>query len=216
MADVFSPTAADRPGADAGAAWPSPRIAARGLYASSVTMVASMVAISLFFGGAGAIWGPINDLLVVATVLLLLPAVAVLPRLVGPVTARWFTLVSMAAAVGIAVIATGQLALVAGLITLDTSFLTGGLGVVPVIAWVGATAVPALRVAAFGRAMAGWAIGLVTLIGITIVVLATLATDTPTLTGVLGLPLMVTLLGWLLSTARAIERAARSQSAGMS
>ena len=31
---------------------------------------------------------------------------------------------------GVGVIATGQLALVAGVITLDTSFLTGGLGVI--------------------------------------------------------------------------------------
>ena len=98
---------------------PSPRAASRALYAAVVTMIASMVAISLFFGGAGAFWGPVNDLFVVATVLLLLPAMAVLYRLAGGRAGTWFKILTVAAAAGVLLIAVGQLALVAGLITLD-------------------------------------------------------------------------------------------------
>ncbi len=206
MADAISP-AANPPTRSAAATWSSPRVAARALYAAGVTMVASMVAISLFFGGAGALWGPVNDLLVVATVLLLLPAMAALPRLADHAVGRWFTLVSLAAALGVVVIAIGQLALVARLIPLDTSFLTGGLGILPVIVWIGATAVPSPRLPGFGRAVAAWALAFLGLIGLTIVVLLVLTTDTPTLTGVLGVPLVIALLGWMVSLGRGLARA---------
>ncbi len=185
--------------------------ASRSLYLAVVTLVGSMVAISLFFGGAGAFWGPVNDLLVVATVLLLLPAMAVLPGLARERVGRWFGLVSVAAAMGVAVIAAGQLALVAGLITLDTSFLTGGLGVLPVIAWVGATTVPALRLPVLGRATAAWALAFLALIGVTVMVLATLSADTPTLTSTLGLALAVAIVGWMLSLGRGLARAEGSR-----
>ena len=207
MADVLTPAAGTPTDATTDTTWPSPGTASRALYIAAVTLVASMVAISLFFGGAGAFWGPVNDLLVVATVLLLLPAMAILPRLVGEGEGRWLRLVSVLAIAGVLVIAVGQLALVAGLITLDTSFLTGGLGILPVIAWVGATAVPARRSAFPGRSVAAWAVAFLALVGLTIVVLATLTTDTPTLTGVLGVPLVIALLGWLVSLARALARA---------
>ncbi len=187
---------------------PSPRTASRALYLSVVTMVASMVAISLFFGGAGAFWGPVNDLLVVATVLLLLPARAARPGLAREHVGRWLLVLSVAAAIGVAVVAVGQLALVAGLITLETSFATGGLGVLPVIAWIGATAVPALRLPVLGRAIAGWALAFLALIGLTSLVLVTLSTDTPTLTSVLGVPLMIVLVGWMVSLARGLGREA--------
>ncbi len=200
-----------RPASDAqrafvSASWLTPRLASRALYSAAVTLVASMIAISLFFGGAGAFWGPVNDLLVVATVLLLLPAVAVLPGLVRPAVGSWFTVLSVAAAVGVAVIATGQVALVAGLITLDVSFLTGGIGILPVIAWIGGTIAPSLGTPLLGRATGLWAVLFLALVGLTVVVLAALTTDTPTLTGVLGAPLMVALLGWLISLGRGLAR----------
>lgn len=210
MADVFSVPVgarADEPDDP----WLSTRIAARALYLAAVTLVASMVAISLFFSGAGAFWGPVNDLLVVATVSLLLPAMTVLATLVGASVGRWFTLVSAAAALGAVVIAVGQLALVFGLITLDTSFLTGGLGILPVIGWIGATAAPARRLPAIGRAVALWALAFVAMVGLTVAVLLAANADTPTLTGVLGVPLVIALLGWLVSTGRALSRAGASR-----
>jgi hypothetical protein len=205
MADMLSP-ADERPASDPSLARVTAPLAARSLYLASGTTVASMVAISLFFAGAGGFWGPVNDLLVVATVLLLLPTMAVLVRLDGDRPGRWFRLVTLAAAGGVVVIALGQLALVVGLITLDASFLTGGMGVLPVIAWVGATGALALRTPLLGRAVAVWAAAFLVLIGVTVVVLAVFTTDTPTLTGVLGGPLVVVLLGWMVSLARDLAR----------
>ena len=45
---------------------------------SIIALVISGVALALFFGGAGAFWGPVNDMFVVVTVLaLILPILAV-------------------------------------------------------------------------------------------------------------------------------------------
>ncbi len=184
----------------------SPRTASLALYAAVVTMVSSMVAISLFFGGAGAFWGPVNDLLVVATVLLLLPALIVVRGLARGYVGSWFTGLTVAAVIGVLVIAAGQLALVAGLITLDTSFLTGGLGVLPVIAWLGSTALLGLRTPVLERATGWWAVAFMAVVVATFVVVPTLALDMPTMTAVLGVPFMVTLFGWLVSLARDLAR----------
>lgn len=103
--------------------------------AAIVALIVSGVTIALFFGGAGTFWGPINDLFVALTaILLILPIVAALrlaPDDIGP----WFVVLSVTAVIGALLIAVGQLLLVAGAINLEASFVTGGAGVVPVLAW---------------------------------------------------------------------------------
>lgn len=207
MADI--PSAASLEPARRGSSRLDAGTASRGLYLAVATLVGSMLAISLFFAGAGAYWGPVNDVLVVATVLLLLPAMAVLPALARPEVGRWFGLVSMASGIGVGVIAAGQLALVAGLVTLETSFVTGGLGVLPVIVWIGTTAVPSFRLQWLGRTTALWAMAFVVLVAVTVVVVATLSSDVPVLTGTLGVPLAIALVGWMLSLGRGLARAGR-------
>ena len=207
MTDGLNQAVEQQAGTRTGAPAVSPRTASRALYASVVIMVGSMIAISLFFGGFGAFWGPVNDVLVVATVLLLLPAMAVVQRLARGSVGAWFTVLTVAAALGAVVLSIGQLALVAGLITLDMSFTSGGLGVLPVIAWLGATALLVLRAHVLGRAVGWWAIGLVAMIGVTIAVVPVAALGMASLTLYLGLPFMVTLLGWMVSLARDLSRA---------
>lgn len=104
--------------------------------AAIVTLVISAITLALFFGGAGAFWGPINDVFVAFTTLLLvLPILAVL-RLASGQVGPWFTILSVAAIGGAIVIAIGQLSLVARLVSLQTSFVVGGVGVVPLLLWV--------------------------------------------------------------------------------
>lgn len=103
--------------------------------AAIVTLVISAITIALFFGGAGAFWGPINDVFVAfTTLLLILPILAVL-RLVSGQVGAWFAILSVAAIGGAIVIAVGQLSLVARAISLQTSFLVGGIGVLPILVW---------------------------------------------------------------------------------
>jgi hypothetical protein len=111
--------------------------------------------IALFYGGAGAFWGPINDVATsVALLALVLPVIAV-DRIAGPDVGPWLRVVSVAAIGGIALAATGQVLLVVGVIDLETSFVTGGIGILPVFAWLVAVAVLGLG-AAILPAQVGW------------------------------------------------------------
>lgn len=104
-------------------------------WAAIATLAVAAVAIALFFGGAGQFWGPVNDIFVSLTaVLLVLPVLAVL-LLVGDEVGWWFAAVSWLTVVGLLVVAVGQLLLVVGVISLNTSFWTGGIGILPFVAW---------------------------------------------------------------------------------
>lgn len=111
-----------------------------GALAAAVTVVIAGVTLALFFGGAGAFWGPVNDVFVAITVLLLIPAIVAVTQLAPDDTRPWFTAVSVAAIGGAVVMAAGQLLLVAGVIGLNASFVTGGVGVLPFLVWMGALA----------------------------------------------------------------------------
>jgi hypothetical protein len=120
------------------------RAAGVSAFLAIIFLVASGIALALFFGGAGSFWGPINDLATVAALLaLVLPVIAV-EQLVRERTGIWLEVVSVAAIAGIALAATGQLLLVLGVIGLEASFVTGGIGIVPLFAWLVAVAVLAL------------------------------------------------------------------------
>jgi hypothetical protein len=126
-------------------------------------LILSGIAIALFFGGAGSFWGPINDLATaVALLALVLPVIAV-DHLARERTGIWLEVVSVAAIVGIILAATGQILLVLGVIRLETSFVTGGVGILPVFAWLVAVAVLALGLGLL-PAHIGWlAIGVIVL-----------------------------------------------------
>ena len=68
----------------------------------------------------------------VVMIFLILPVIAV-NDLVGG--SGWFNVVSWAAVAGLVLMIAGQALLVAGAIRLETSFMTGGVGFVPFIAW---------------------------------------------------------------------------------
>lgn len=179
-----------------------PRLASRALYASLVSALLAMVAISLFFAGAGGFWGPVNDLLVVATVLLLLPAVVAVRQIGGAAAGIWLSVTTWLAVIGIVIMAAGQSALVLGLIDLETSFMTGTVGVLLAIAWIGGTGVLALRTGALSRPVGWWAVAFVAMVAITTVGIPLTAADTPALTASFGGPLLLTLAGWMVSLAR--------------
>jgi hypothetical protein len=121
-----------------------------------IALVIAGIALALFFGGAGAFWGPVNDMFLVVSVLaLILPMLAV-DRLAADGGAGWMRLVTLAGIVGALIVAVGQTLLVLGVITLQQSFVTGGVGFLPLLVWF-----VALVVLAFGSnvlpAPIGWA-----------------------------------------------------------
>ena len=131
------------------------RLAGLSAVVAVVALIISGIALALFFGGAGEFWGPVNDVFIALTLLaLILPMLAV-DRLAGPSAGTWLRVVTVAAIAGAVLGAAGQLLLVAGVIDLETSFVTGGLGIVPVLVWF-----LALVILAFGPgtlpAAVGW------------------------------------------------------------
>jgi len=101
-----------------------------------VALVVAAVTIALFFGGAGQVFGPINDVSVAIMVIALILPILAVDRLAAGQAGLWLRIVSVGAITGAVLIAVGQLLLVVGVIDLETSFVTGGLGVIPVLVWI--------------------------------------------------------------------------------
>ncbi len=159
-----------------------------------VALIISGITIALFFGGAGAFWGPINDVFVVFTVLaLILPLLAV-DRWVAEQGVGWMRIVTVAAILGTILIAVGQTLLVLGVITLQASFVTGGVGFLPVFIWL-----VSLVVLAFGNgsipAPVGWAAAAV-IASIGVDVAISMATTGPLL-WIASVGLLVAIVVWL-------------------
>lgn len=112
------------------------RLASLSTWVSLVALVLSGIALGLFFGGAGQFWGPINDALIVASAITLIPAVVAVLRLAADRGTPWVLILSVAAVAGLVLIAVGQTLLIVGRLSLEGSYVTGGVGVVPVLAWI--------------------------------------------------------------------------------
>jgi hypothetical protein len=106
-----------------------------------IALIGAAITLALFFGGAGQFWGPVNDVLfAIMLVALILPILAI-DRLTINEAGFWVRVVTVAALAGAVVGAVGQLLLVVNVIDLNTSYVTGGVGIVPVLVWIAAVAV---------------------------------------------------------------------------
>ncbi|MBI4329609.1 MAG: hypothetical protein HY685_07075 [Chloroflexi bacterium] len=161
------------------------------------------VFLALFFGGAGERYGPLNDIFsAIALLLLILPALAVYLLLRGQ-TGMWLAIVTGLAVAGILVAAGGQLLLVLGVIDLQTSFVTGGVGIAPVFLWLVALALLALG-SGHLPAMVGWMV----LAVLSLSVLLTLGSifRINVATGVVSVALLLALTAWLVALGQTLLR----------
>ena len=122
-----------------------------------VALVVAAVTIALFFGGAGQVFGPINDVFVAIMVIALILPILAVDRLAVGQAGLWLRIVSVGAITGAVLIAVGQLLLVFGVIDLETSFENGGLGIIPVLVWIVALIV--LAVLGILPSSVGWLAG---------------------------------------------------------
>jgi len=111
------------------------RLASWSTWISIVTLIVSGIALAIFFAGPGEPFGSINDAAIAVTLILLIPAVLAVDRLAGARFAPMVRIMTIAAIAGIVLAAAGQLLLIARIITLEDSYITGGLGILPVLAW---------------------------------------------------------------------------------
>jgi len=133
----------------------TPRSATLSAWLAIPSLLLSALFLVLFFGGKGAGYGSLNDFFVaVVAVLLVLPARALVAA-TGDAAGRWFDVLSWLAVAGLVLVAVGQLLLIARVISLGGSFVTGGAGIVPVLMWLMAQVVIGLRKGRPSRAL-GW------------------------------------------------------------
>jgi hypothetical protein len=170
------------------------RLAGVSSWIALIALVLSAIALALFFGGAGQFWGPVNDALVVVTAIALLPAVIAVARLAGERGAPWVTIVSVAAVAGLILIAVGQALLIVGVLSLEGSYVTGGLGVVPFLAWIVMVAVLALGAGVIPTTTGWLAVGI--LMGIVALSAIAVVTRGPVL-WVGGIALLIAISAWL-------------------
>jgi hypothetical protein len=161
-------------------------------------VIAAGIAFWLFLNGAGEIFGPINDLFVaLALALLVLPVLAIRSILV-PQAGPWFDVLSWLSVAGLVLAAVGQILLVIGVIPLEGSFVTGGLGIVPVLAWALGLGVLAGRVDALPDEL-GWVT--VLLFGMIVVVTLGSAMLPGPAVALVSAGMLVSLGGWLVMVA---------------
>jgi hypothetical protein len=160
--------------------------------------VLSAIALALFFAGAGAFWGPVNDAFIVVAVLALVPAVLAVDRIAGDHAAPWTRILTVATIAGIGLMAAGQTLLIVGRLSLEGSYMTGGLGVIPFIAWIVLVAVLALASGVLPREV-GW-LAVATIAGIVAEAVISAVTRGPAL-WLSSVVLVVILAAWLASLA---------------
>lgn len=159
-----------------------------------IALVISGITLALFFGGAGAFWGPVNDMFIVVTVLaLILPMLAV-DRLAAEAGIGWMRLVTIAAVLGAILIAVGQTALVLGFLSLQGSFVTGGLGFIPIVVWLVALVVLTFASGVLPSPVGGAAVVVLVLIGVEALVGS--ATYGPLL-WIASIALLAAMVAWL-------------------
>ena len=159
-----------------------------------IALVISGITLALFFGGAGAFWGPVNDMFIVVTVLaLILPMLAV-DRLAAEAGIGWVRLVTIGAVLGAILIAVGQTALVLGFLRLQGSFVTGGLGFIPIVVWLVALVVLTFASGVLPSPVGGAAVVVLVLIGVEALVGS--ATYGPLL-WIASIALLAAMVAWL-------------------
>jgi hypothetical protein len=169
---------------------------------AAIALVISGVALAAFFAGPGEPFGSINDAFTALALLALVPAVLAVDRIAGEHQAPIVRIVTIAAIAGVVLASVGQILLIFRLITLEDSFITGGLGILPVLAWL--VLVAALSLGAHVLPPApGW-LAVASLAGVVVLSIVGSLTTGPLL-WVSGVALLAILTAWFGSLALAFS-----------
>ena len=170
------------------------RLAGWSTWLALVALIVSAIALGLFFGGAGEVFGPINDALIAVALVALIPAIVAVDRLAAGQLAPWVRIVSVAAILGIGLACIGNVLLIVGRISLEGSFVTGGIGIAPVLAWI-----VLIAVLAFGGGVLPPVIGWLSVGALALIVVGSIVAAATSGIGpwVASVALMIAISAWL-------------------
>jgi hypothetical protein len=174
------------------------RLASWSTVVAAIALVISGVALAIFFAGRGEPFGSINDAFLALALLALVPAVLAVDRLAGEHHAPIVRIVTIAAIAGIVLASVGQMLLIFRVISLEDSFITGGLGILPVLAWFVLVAVLSLGAHVLPPAT-GW-LAVASLAGVVVLIVVGSLTLGPLLWAS-GVALLTILAAWFGSLA---------------
>lgn len=182
------------------------RFAAISAFLAVPALLLSALFLALFFGGAGDFFGPLNDFFVVVTLALLLWPAKTLMTIVGATGGRWFRVLTRLVFIGLGLAMAGQLLLIAGVISLEASFVTGNLGIMPVIVWGIAQVYLGLRHGTPSRLVG---IAVTSVIALSILVIIAWAVDAGALLWLLSAVLVAALAGYFATLGQRLLASAR-------
>ncbi len=169
------------------------RLATWSTWLSLVTLVISGVALVIFFAGPGEPFGSINDACVAIALIALVPAILAVDRLAGDHISPWVRIVTIAAVTGVVLAAVGNVLLILRVITLQDSFISGGLGILPVLAWLVLVVVLSIGIGSLPVGV-GW-LAIAVLLGIVVFSVIGAITTGPFLWAA-GVSLLVVIAAW--------------------
>lgn len=176
------------------------RLATWSTWLSLVALVISGVALMIFFAGPGEPFGSINDAFVAIALIALVPAILAVDRLAGDGLSPWVRIVTIGAVAGIVLAAVGNVLLILRVITLQDSFITGGLGILPVLAWLILVALLSIGIGILPIGV-GW-LAIAVLLGIVVFSVLGAITTGPIL-WIAGVALLVVIAAWFAALASA-------------
>jgi len=183
------------------------RLAGLSAIGALAALMISGAAVLVFFNGGDVIYGTINDVFVAITLVLLVLPVLAIRSIIGDEAGQWFDALTWAALAGFAVASVGQILLVVRAIDLQTSFVTGGVGILPSVVWAIAASILASRSSRIPHRI-GWLLGAMLILSLVESIVASLDSNAATL-GV-SVALLLSMVAWLLSLAAELLKRGRT------
>jgi hypothetical protein len=178
------------------------RLAAPSAFLAVPVVFLAGVTLAIFFLGPGEPFGSLNDLFDAIALLLLIPPVLGIQARLGDAPVGWLGPLSLLTILGLLVAAIGELLLIARVIDLGTSYITGGIGILPLLVWICALIWLSLGAHLLPEWL-GWSGAAFLASAVVVIVFASLRFELAT--GITSVVLLVALLCWLVTLGVALR-----------
>ena len=181
-------------------------LAAPSAFLAVPVVILAAITLAIFFLGPGEPFGSLNDLFDALALLLLIPPVVGIQARLGDEPGGWLGPLTVLTILGLLIAAAGQLLLIARVIDLGTSYVTGGLGILPLLVWICALIWLSLGAHLLPESL-GWSAA--AFLGSAVLVIIFALLRVAVAVGISSVVLLVALLGWLAALGLALRSEGR-------